>query len=616
MDTLTRKGWSEATLRALGVTRDGDRWAIPTESGTLRYADDGRKPKMLAAGGSARALWPSPESVAGTMLVVVEGEPDAISATELGYPAVALPGAGKFDPSWPARLATGRARVVLVGDCDAVGRARMRSVAEQVSTFGGTAYVVDLAPERDDGYDLGDLLVELGPREARTRLDEVIVEAIPYEPVVPPLPVVVKDQRAPKVVNLASITPTKQDFLWWPYLPLGRVVIVAGAPGHGKSQLSAYIAGMVSRGSFEDDVTKPSRVLMLCAEDDLATTVVPRLLATNADVRNIDTINVISEHDGLTVTGMIRLPTDAGIIHTWVKQHPDARLIVLDPVASFFDRSHNMLVNQDSRDALGPLVAIAETYGVTVVIILHLNKTETKDFANRIAESHGFQALARSVIALGPHPDDEERERGSRKVIALTKANLVKPGNHAKECEVRSATLGSYDPPIETSELVIVGDCKIDAETLLLSVSERTARVEAGAWLVEFFEEDDWRKSADVRKAAMTDGHSWRTVERLARELGYQRAKQPGIKHGPWWTGAPHADARAIPISGNLGVLDGQDPQGSQESQDSKALLPFGEGQETQGSRTSDSRARRDEGEYVRRHRELEARIQGESDDG
>lgn len=612
MDTLTRKGWSQPTLAALGVSLDGDRWVIPTEAGLLRYADDGRKPKMLATGGSTRALWPSPESVTSPILVVVEGEPDAISATELGYPTVALPGAGKFDPSWPARLVAGRRRVVLIGDCDETGRARMRSVAEQVTKYGGNAYVIDLDPGRSDGYDLGDLLVALGPAQARVMLDDAIVNASLFIPDVPGEVVEVAKsgpQRGIEVVNLASITPTRQAFLWYPYLPLGRVVIVAGAPGHGKSQLSAYIAGRTSRGTFEDDVTAPARVLMLCAEDDLSTTVVPRLLATNADVRNVDTINVITEHEGLTVKGMIRLPTDAGIVHAWVKSHPDARLIVLDPVASFFDRSHNMLVNQDSRDALGPLVSIAETYGVTVVIILHLNKSETKDFANRIAESHGFQALARSVIALGPHPDDEERERGSRKVFALTKANLVKPGNHAVECKVQTATLSAYTPPIETSELVIVGDCKIDAETLLLSASERTARVEAGAWLAEFFEEDDWRKSADVRKAAITDGHSWRTVERLARELGYQRAKQPGIQHGPWWTGSPNSDIRAIPTPGTLEVLDSQGSQGTQDSQGSKALLPFETAQGTQESRRVVPRER-DLGAY----REFERRKLGEGD--
>src|SRR4051794_18451944 len=261
-------------------------------------------------------------------------------------------------------------------------------------------------------------------------------------------------KRSVVLTNLAGITPRQTAWVWWPYLPLGKVVIVAGAPGHGKSQLAALIAGMATRASLPGDVTDPSRVLMLCAEDDLDTTIVPRLMAVNADLRLVDTINVVTEYpNGLTGKGLIRVPGDVDAMHAWARDNLTARLIVMDPVASFFGREHNTLFNQDVREALGPVVAVAEAYGVTIVVILHLNKSESKDMANRIAESHGFQALARSVLALGPDPDDPLREKGSRRVLAMTKANLVKPGAYSLLCEVRSATLNTLTPPIETSEL-------------------------------------------------------------------------------------------------------------------------------------------------------------------
>jgi hypothetical protein len=241
MGTLTRKGWSGPTLHALGVSLDGDRWVIPTEAGPLRYADDGRKPKMLAASGTTRALWPSPEDIEGPVLVVVEGEPDAISATELGYPTVALPGAGKFDPSWPARLVAGRRRVVLIGDCDEVGRARMRSVAEQVTKFGGNAYVIDLAPERSDGYDLGDMLVEIGPAQARTVLDAAIVAALLFVPEVPDVPEVPKPVTklfTTRGIDLSQLRPVR--FAWKPWLIHGRLNLLAGvAGGQGHARRAA-----------------------------------------------------------------------------------------------------------------------------------------------------------------------------------------------------------------------------------------------------------------------------------------------------------------------------------------------------------------------------------------
>jgi hypothetical protein len=202
---------------------------------------------------------------------------------------------------------------------------------------------------------------------------------------------------------------------------------------------------------------------------------------------------------------------------------------VLDPVASFFDRSHNMLVNQDTRDALGPLVSIAETYGVTIVIILHLNKSESKDFANRIAESHGFQALARSVLALGPDPDDPERERGSKKVIALTKANLVKPGNYAMRCEVRSVTLNGTSRrrsrPRAGADRQVRRQRRRPADAEQRALDAHRGRRVAGR-----VRRRGWRKVEDVRKAAISDGWSWKQIDRPRQTQGLprQEGRLPG----------------------------------------------------------------------------------------
>jgi putative DNA primase/helicase len=358
--------------------------------------------------------------------------------------------------------------------------------------------------------------------------------------------------------SMADVTPARSEFLWWPYLPLGKIVIVAGAPGNGKSQLAALLAAMASRGMlYPSDVVKPSRTLMLCAEDDLPQTVVPRLMAVNADLRMVDTVNVMTTYaSGLVdAHGLIKMPGDVELVHEWCKSHLDGRLVVFDPVASFFERTYSTLVNQDVRDVLGPLRAVATTYGVTVVIILHLNKSESRDFAVRIAESHGLQALARSVLVLGPDPDDPEGQRGSKKIIALTKANLVKPGNYGLRCEVRSVTLPQTAPPIETSELVLTGKCEINPDDLLMPTAERVTRIEAADWLAEFVG-DRWVKVSDVRSAAISDGHSWRTIDRVRSSFGYKAAKQVGVEHGPWWMAKPRTTS-SIPGSVVLGGLDG-----------------------------------------------------------
>jgi hypothetical protein len=383
-------------------------------------------------------------------------------------------------------------------------------------------------------------------------------------------------------------------------------VIVAGAPGHGKSQLAALMAALSSRGALPGDVNEPSRTLMMCAEDDLGSTVVPRLMAVNADLRLVDFINVVTEHPGgLTSTGMIRLPGDVDPIHRWAKTNVTARLVVMDPVASFFDRSHSTVSNQDVRDAFEPMVAISQMYGVTIVIILHLNKNESRDFTARIAESHGFQALARSVLALGPDPDDQDGARGAQKVIAVTKANLIKPGMHGMRCEVRSVTLSHFTPPIETSELVLLGKCEISADDLLMSSADRTERRKGkmlSDWLDDFLE-GGWRKTEDVMRAAESDDIGSRDqINHLVRSSEKYKRKKVGFQ-GPWWIGDSKADSRAIP--GSKHSLDSLDPI------DAKEVKEFNDPGITREDSFENGQREIDLDEY----RKLRDRMLGERDD-
>jgi hypothetical protein len=179
------KGWSVTTLARLGVGFDGRRLVLPVRApgrnliGVLRYLPGG-EPKMLASRGCSRELWPAPELLPDGALLVVEGEPDAISAMELGLSAVALPGAGKWRASWARRLA-GRTLVV-IGDCDDPGRdaaERLRFHVLGPGLAGTDVRIVDLDAGRNDGHDLGDEVLavsragELGLARLRRRLLQI-----------------------------------------------------------------------------------------------------------------------------------------------------------------------------------------------------------------------------------------------------------------------------------------------------------------------------------------------------------------------------------------------------------------------------------------------------------
>lgn len=176
-----KRGWSAATLYRLGVGWNGERLTLPVHDkagklhDVLRYdAIRKSKLKMLQGKGRSRYPWPAPEKIdtyGSRHLYIVEGEGTALSLWSLGLPAVALPGSiarasGSFTrpssfagngwhPSWAERFRMHK-RIVLIPDCNTVGRTLMTAVAYDLGNAGASITTVDLDPERDDGRDIGD----------------------------------------------------------------------------------------------------------------------------------------------------------------------------------------------------------------------------------------------------------------------------------------------------------------------------------------------------------------------------------------------------------------------------------------------------------------------------
>jgi DNA primase len=160
---LTReRGWLYSTMLELNLGYDHGRITIPVRDdrgrlvGLLRYRPfpEPGQPKMLASRGSRRALLPHPAAEPSRKLLLVEGEPDMIAARSRGIPAIALPGAESWRAEW-ATLLAGR-EVTIVMDCDRDGRRAAARIAQDLCGHADVAEF-DIAPERNDGYDLTDL---------------------------------------------------------------------------------------------------------------------------------------------------------------------------------------------------------------------------------------------------------------------------------------------------------------------------------------------------------------------------------------------------------------------------------------------------------------------------
>ena len=159
-----QRAWSVSTIRAFELGIDGDRISIPVRNqqghlvGLLRYRAWGanRAAKMLAAPGSQRQLLPHPAAESSPRIILVEGEPDMLAARSQELPAIAIPGVEGWRREWAGMFA-GR-QVAIVMDADHQGRTAARRIGDDLAPHAETT-IVDLGPERDDGYDLTDWIL-------------------------------------------------------------------------------------------------------------------------------------------------------------------------------------------------------------------------------------------------------------------------------------------------------------------------------------------------------------------------------------------------------------------------------------------------------------------------
>jgi hypothetical protein len=173
------RGWLYATMLELELGADRGRITIPVRDderqlrGLLRYRPwpEPGEVKMLATAGSRRALLPHPAAEPSTHVILVEGEPDMIAARSRGLPAIAVPGVDGWRPTW-AHLPAGR-EVTVMMDCDEQGRAAAAAIGSDLSSLCDVR-LLDLAPDRNDGYDLTDWLLDEERSEVGVAMSETI----------------------------------------------------------------------------------------------------------------------------------------------------------------------------------------------------------------------------------------------------------------------------------------------------------------------------------------------------------------------------------------------------------------------------------------------------------
>lgn len=523
--------------------RDGDEW----QSG---YAD-GPRPLFNMDGLAAAAD--------SATLYVVEGEKCTVVMTQCGLLATTWPGgANAVDKACWQYIQRFR-RVCLLPDNDNSGEDAMLAVAEILAGLPGSREVTihrlpDLPPDGGDVVDFmqqlrnrwGDRVManERGthadwdgysyiPREPGEDIEESLLQAI--EDCAEPITLsecqgAADSSQKPGVelVCLADVEPEAVRWLWPGYLPRGKVVICDGDPGLGKSTATLDIAAIISTGRPFPECTErrtPENVIIVSAEDHEGDTIRPRLDAAGADVSRVFTVP-------LTDAWQVRLD---GEDLTRLAKEKSPALIVIDPLMAFLGKADSHK-DQDIREVLSKMAALAQESGAAILCIRHLNKVAGGRALYRGGGSIGIVGAARLAWLVGQHPDNAQR-----RVLAISKSNLAE---RAPSLSFSLSGLPGCQPRIQWH-----GEVPFSADDLVAEKRSGTrgeARAEAQAFLLESLRNGPI-PSKELREMSDEAGLTWRTVNRAKADVGATSKKEgrPGEKGQQWiWrlNGAPKDD--------------------------------------------------------------------------
>ena len=234
-----------------------------------------------------------------------------------------------------------------------------------------------------------------------------------------------RDEPNLKLINMEQVEVEKIDWLLYPFIPFGKVTIVQGDPGEGKTTMVLQIIAKLTKGeavlpSNSDESAleektmdlEPVNVIYQTAEDGLGDTIKPRLLSAGADCSRV---MVIDDNDQALTMMDARL--EEAIIKT------KARLVVLDPIQGFLGAAVDMHRANEIRPLMKRVAVLAEKYHCAIILIGHMNKNSNGKSSYRGLGSIDFKAAARSVLIVGRIKDEPEI-----RVVCHVKSSLAPEG--------------------------------------------------------------------------------------------------------------------------------------------------------------------------------------------
>ena len=318
------------------------------------------------------------------------------------------------------------------------------------------------------------------------------------------------EKKAVPMIRMSEVQQTEVEWLWYPYIPFGKLTIIQGNPGEGKTFFAMQLAAACTNRRFlpQMDPFEPFNMIFQTAEDGLGDTVKPRLLSAEADLERVLVID--DGYNPLTLA-------DERIENAIRENH--ARLVIIDPLHAFLGANVDMNRANEVRPIFRRLADVAQATNCAIVMIGHLNKATGSQSTYRGLGSIDITAVVRSLLFIGKVKTDP-----TTRVIVHEKSSLAPPGQSLAFSlgdEKGFRWIGAYD--ISAEDLLAGGEG-----------SKTELKQEQAVKLIEEFLSEGKKVSiAEINKEAAERGISERTVRLARNSMGDKIASERQGKD--WW---------------------------------------------------------------------------------
>ena len=311
--------------------------------------------------------------------------------------------------------------------------------------------------------------------------------------------IVLKEPSKPetvKIIRMSDVELTQVEWLWKPYLPFGKLSVLQGNPGEGKTYFAMHLAAACTNGKLLPNMERiePFNVIYQTAEDGLGDTVKPRLIEAGAD---LDRVLVIDDSEVQLTLSDERI--EKAIIEN------NARLVIIDPIQAYLGADVDMNRANEVRPIFMRLGQVAQRTGCAILLIGHLNKAAGMQSLQRGLGSIDIAAAVRSVMFIGKLKHDP-----TMRILTHEKSSLAPPGASL------AFSLG------DEGGFRWVGEYDITADEMLSGIEPQreTKTQQAKDLICTLLAEGKHVLSEDIDKAALERGIPGRTVRDAKRELG------------------------------------------------------------------------------------------------